>query len=97
MASVVFTFDEQEDRNDITVIANRQLLLNAINNICNLRRRLYKGYMNKSIILKDNKIVEKNGEALESYDSSGLEEYIETEYIISELDDIIDDVNFLLD
>lgn len=92
MAKVTFEFDEFDDRRDINVIVNRHKLENALCDLSHLRRNLYKGYINDTIVVKDNEVVYKDGKALKEYDTENTEEYINTSNVINELDRILEDV-----
>lgn len=96
MAKVVFEFDECEDRDDVNIIVNRSKLLTALYDLQSLRRNIYKGYMNGLVTIKDNQVVFKDGKALTEYNTEGAEEYINTDYLISRLDEILNDVNYLI-
>lgn len=92
MAKVTFEFDEYDDRRDINVIVNRDKLQNALYDLSNFRRNLYKGYVPDTIVVKDNEVVFKEGRALKEYNTENAVEYMETSDIINELDRILDDV-----
>lgn len=98
MAKVTFEFDETEDRDDINLIVNRYKLVSALYDIQDYRRSLYKGYIDErdSIVVKDNKVVYKDGEKLEDYDIDNAICYIKETSLINKLDDIIDKVYKLI-
>lgn len=98
MAKVTFEFDEYEEREDVNVIINRHKLLNAINKIDDLRRQIYKGYLNEgdSIYLKkdgckatqeDYDLASLKGEYLE-----GGETYLRADYVENKLNEILEGV-----
>lgn len=96
MAKVTFEFDEFEDRDDINVIVNRHKLLNALYELSNYRRGLYKGYEPGTIVVKDNKVVYRDNKKLEDYELEGSESFIGDELVIQKIDTILNDVYDLI-
>lgn len=106
MAKVTFEFDENEDRSDINEIVNRHKLLNALYEIQNLRRTLYKGYYNEndyvSILTEKYKPIRMiTQEELKEASMTGksIENtvgYVREEYVIDEIDRALSDVYDLL-
>lgn len=97
MAKVVFEFDENDDREDINIIVNRHKLISALYDLSDFRRSLYKGYDDSdTVVVKDNKVVMKDGTKLEDYDLEGTKLYIHDDKVIDKLDDILSDVNDII-
>ena len=104
MAKVVFEFDDNsEESNDIELIVNRHKLVSAIYELNDFYRKLYNGklYTDEIISVKDNKVLttedyasfQEKGE----YPVKGTKEYISTDYLENELDNILQDVRNLID
>lgn len=97
MAKVTYVFDENEESSDINVVANRHKLICAGYDIQQLRRDLYKGYMNDIITVKDNKVITEEDHKKNNYmPLEDAKSYIEIDSVIDKLDQIIDNIYFLL-
>ena len=103
MAKVTYEFDENEEGRDIELINSRYKMICALNDLSDLKRKLYKGWLNEEdlINVKDNRVLQK-----EDYDKihkegklfiEGSKQYISYDYIESEIDRILNDIYFLLD
>lgn len=98
MGKVIFEFDDIEDKSDINMIVNRHKMWNALFELGNFRRAVYKGYTNNEIVVKDNQVVARGHEKLvPDYDLEGTKGYLDETEVLRELDYILDDVRFLLD
>lgn len=107
MAKVTFEFDENEDRDDVSIIVNRHKLLSALYEIQNLRRTLYKGYYNEndyvSILTEDRKPIrmitdeEQNQANLKGETIKNTVGYVREEFVIDEIDRALSDVYDLLE
>lgn len=99
MAKVEFEFDENDDRYDVNIIVNRHKLVEAVDELSDLYRKIYNGkiYDDKDVIY-----VKENGRVAtqEDYDKankegkflSGGEHYLRQKFIEVELDRILEDV-----
>lgn len=97
MAKVIFEFDDVEDRDEVNFIVNRYKIINALYELSTFRRNLYKGYEDSdTVVIKDNRVVYRDGKKLEDYDLKGTKLYIHDDKVINRLDDILDEVRILL-
>lgn len=87
---------EFKDSNDVNLVVNRYKMINSISRLADYKRGLEKYDMPGEIIVKDNKVLSE--EELKDYNSSfeGRKSYIETEEVIRKLDDILEDVYWLI-
>lgn len=103
MAKVTYEFDENEEGRDIELINSRYKMICALNDLSDLKRKLYKGWLSEEdlINVKDNRVLQK-----EDYDKihkegklfiEGSKQYISYDYIESAIDRILNDIYFLLD
>lgn len=97
MGKVTFEYDENEESYELALIHNRHKMAYALSQLRQLRRSIYKGYNSKYIVVKDDKVVYKDGHKLEEYDIEGAKCYIEDNNIIQDLDDIIDEISHIID
>lgn len=103
MAKVIFEFDDNEDGNDILLIANRSKIYCALYELNNFYRNLYNGklYTEDIITVKDNKVLTdadyKKFQEAGDYPVKGTVEYIKTDYIENILGDALQDIVSLLD
>lgn len=98
MGKVRFEFDELEDKSDINMIVNRHKMWNALFELSNFRRTIYKGYTENDIVVKDNQVVVRGKEKLvPDYDIEGAKSYLDDDEVLRNLDYILDDIRFLLD
>lgn len=98
MSKVIFEFNEEEDRIEIENIMKRNDFKYALEKIKEYRRRLYKGDVNKEIIVKDKKVIAEGNEILNlDGDITGRKAYVSVSDVIDELDDCLKTVIELLD
>ena len=87
MAKYYIEIDENDEdsypRQDIDMFVNRHKIINALNELANLRRQIYKGYLNKGVIIVK--------------DINGAKEYYSTDDLIDKVNDILGDVIQFLD
>lgn len=103
MAKVIFEFNDEEENNDINIIVNRHKLICALYELNDFYRKLYNGklYTDDIITVKDNKVLtsedyikfQEKGE----YPVKDTKEYINTDYLENELDNILKDVRDLIE
>lgn len=103
MGRVNFEYDENEEREDISLIVNRYKMINAIQEISDLYSILYNGKIyDKDVVIylkadgskatqEDYDEVSKTGKYL-----SGGKHYISQGWIENRLDSILEDVRHLL-
>lgn len=97
MAKVTYVFDENEESSDINIVANRHKLICVGYDIQELRRALYKGYIDNIITVKDNKVITEEDRKENNYmPFEDAKCYIEIDRVIDKLDDILDSIYFLL-
>lgn len=97
MSKVKFEFDEYEDRTDVNIIVNRHKLMNALLELSNYRKNLYKGYERDAVMVSDNKIIGKISDKIpEEYTNKPIAFYVEDEAILHELNRILGPVNDIL-
>ena len=103
MAKVTFEFNDEEDNNEIILVANRHRLAYALNEVANLYRALYNGklYTEELVTIKDGKVLtdedyEKFRETGE-YPVKGTKEYLSVDYLENKLDIILDNIRDFLD
>lgn len=98
MAKVTYEFNENKEKHDIDLINGRYKMIYALTQLNNLRRNLYKGYLNS-----EDMIHVRGKEALTEEDISkeynetgepvkGTKLFISYDYIEKEIDSILDDV-----
>lgn len=104
MAKVIFEFDDGNDEDDsINFITNRYKIRSALYDLQDLHRKLYNGkiYDADMVVVKDGKILTeddyKKYQEMGEYPVKGTKHYIDYDYIERELDDILNDIRFLLD
>ena len=97
MGKVTFEYDENEESYELDLIHNRHKMAYALSQLRQLRRTIYKGYNSRYIVVKEDKVVYRDGEKLQDYEIDGAKCYIEDSIIIQELDDIIDEVSHIID
>lgn len=103
MGKVTFEFNDEEETSEINVIVNRHKLMCALNELSDFRRKLYNGklYTEEIITVKDGKVLtEEDYTAFRErgeYPVRGTKEYISTDYLETEFDDILSNVTDLLD
>lgn len=90
---VTFEFNNNHDAN---LVVNRYKMINSVSRLADYRRELEKYDVVGEIVVKDNKILSE--EELKDYnlDCEGRKTYIEVEEVIRKLDDILDDVYWLI-
>ena len=61
MAKVTYEFDENEEGRDIELINSRYKMICALNDLSDLKRKLYKGWLSEEdlINVKDNRVLQK--------------------------------------
>lgn len=98
MAKVIFEFDDNEESNEVNIVANRHKLVCAVNELSDLHRRIYNGklYEDESIyVLKEGRVATQ-----EDYDKANKEgkfleggkTYLDSNFIEGALDRILEDV-----
>ena len=94
---VNFTFDT--DDFDVKVIVNRHKIIDALYNLNNYRRELYKyGDSENEIIIdiKNNTIINKEDEIINMEEIQNRKSYISTQSVIDKIDFILEDLYSLL-
>lgn len=95
---VTYQYDENEDKYEIDLINNRHKMAYALDELRQLRRTIYKGYMNDNIVVSEDKVVSRNGESLiKEYNFKDAKTYLYDQKIIDELDRILDIINNIID
>lgn len=103
MAKVTFEFDDEEENDEINLVVNRHKLEYAIYELNDFYRNLYNGklYTDDIITVKDNKVLTeedyKKFQEKGEYPVKGTKEFIGTDYLENELDNILNKVRDLLD
>lgn len=103
MAKVTFEFNDEEDNDDINIIVNRHKLSYALYELNDFYRKLYNGklYTDDIITVKDNKVLTKEDytkfQEEGEYPVKGTKEFISTDYLENELDNILNNVRDLLE
>lgn len=103
MARVTFEFDDEEENDEINLVVNRHKLECAIYELNDFYRNLYNGklYTDDIITVKDNKVLTeedyKEFQEKGEYPVKGTKEFIGTDYLENELDNILNNVRDLLD
>ena len=102
MAKVTFEFDDEEENDEINLVVNRHKLECAIYELNDFYRNLYNGklYTDDIITVKDNKVLTeedyKEFQEKGEYPVKGTKEFIGTDYLENELNDILNDVRYIL-
>lgn len=101
MGKVTFEFDENEDGYDIELIVHRHDLAYAFDKLKSFRRTIYKGYE------PDEETVYTNKEKTKVYTKKDFDEnngyiadaqlHLNDDYVLRELDSVLDEVSYLLD
>ena len=99
MPKVTYEFDENKDLEDINLIINRHKLSLLVNELYNFRRDLYKGYVPEGVYIsiKDNKVVTAEDREKAEGLIEGTKGYIDDDYVIDEIDRILDNVKGIID
>lgn len=103
MAKVNFEFNDEEENSEIQLVVNRSKLISALYDLSDFYRQLYNGkiydpenivYITNDNRIADDKDYEKARE--EGHPLSGKGYYIKQDWLEHKLDDILDNVRFLL-
>lgn len=102
MAKVIYEFNENEEQTDIDLVNGRYKMISALHSLSELRRNLYKGYINEGDMihirgkeaLTEEDIRKEYNETGKPVEGTKL--FIDYEYIEREIERILDDVYYLL-
>lgn len=103
MSKVIYEFNEDEESRDIDLINARYKMINALNELQDFRRKLYKGWLSEEemINVKDNKVLTKEDfEKLHKEGRlyfEGSKRFISYDYVEQKIDYILNDISFLID
>ena len=103
MAEVTFKFNDKNENDEIKLIVNRHKLFVALDELNSFYRSLYNGklYNADIVTIKDNKVLteedykrfQENGE----YPVRGTKQYISTDYLEDELENVLSGIRDLLE
>lgn len=98
MGKVVFEFNEDEESEDVNVVANRKKIMTALYELSCYRSSLYKGFETDAVIVSGDKILGKVTDNIpEKAYTHPIELYLKEEDIVNKIDSILGAVSGILD
>ena len=97
MGKVIFEFNEDEELEDINVVANRKKIMTALYELSCYRSSLYKRFETDAIITSGDKILGKITDNIpeKAYDGP-VKVYLEYEDVLNKIDSILNPINEIL-
>lgn len=98
MGKVVFEFNEDEESEDVNVVANRKKIMTALYKLSNYRSCLYKRFETDAMIASGDKILGKITDKIPEKSYNGpVKVYLEDEVVLEKIDSILGPVSEILD
>ena len=95
MGKVTFEFDENKESRDIELIVNRYKMICALDELEKYRYDLYNGHRDEVISVRNGRRIERD-ENKTIEDVKNTEASLEVDDVLNALDDILDDVKYLV-
>lgn len=97
MGKVVFEFNEDEESEDVNVVANRRKIMTALYKLSCYRSSLYKGFETDAVVVSGDKILGKVTDNIpkKAY-TPPIELYLKEEDIVNKIDSILGPIEEIL-